>query len=101
MIICSAISPAVRFLNKPSLAVKQKSHFRGQPDCDEKQMVSRFSVGMKTVSTGLPSWVFIKKRRVPSSETYLDSTVSVDGVAVSFSRARKAFGKSVMSSKES
>src|SRR5436309_15705864 len=100
MIICSTISPAVRFRSRPSFAVKQKSHLSGHPDCDEKQIVSRFSVGMKTASTGRLSFVFIRKRLVPSSETYLDSTVSVEAVANSRNFARNGFVKSVLSLNE-
>src|SRR6476620_8872 len=100
MTICSTISPGVRFRSRPSFAVRQKSHLRGQPDCDEKQMVSRFSVGIKTASTGRPSDVFIRKRRVPSSETYFDSTVTVAGDAIASSFSRNDFGRSVISSNE-
>ena len=67
--ICSTISPAVSVRSRPSFAVRQKSHWSGQPDCEEKQMVSRRSSGMNTVSTGRPSRVFMRYRRVPSSAT--------------------------------
>jgi hypothetical protein len=43
--ICSTISPAVSVRSSPSFAVRQKSHCKGQPDCDEKQIVSRLSPG--------------------------------------------------------
>ena len=45
------------FLSKPSWAVKQKVHCSGQPDCEEKQIVSRRSSGIKTVSIGRLSGV--------------------------------------------
>ena len=53
--ICSTISPGVNERSRPSWAVRQKVHCSGQPDCEEKQIVSRRSSGMKTVSTGRPS----------------------------------------------
>ena len=34
------------------LGCQTKVHCKGQPDCEEKQIVSRRSSGMKTVSTG-------------------------------------------------
>ena len=45
----------------------------------------------------IPSAVFIKKRRVPSSDTYFDSTVRTEGVAIPPSFSRNAFGRSVIS----
>ena len=41
--ICDALAQgeSVKISSFGSFAVRQKSHFSGQPDCDEKQIVSR------------------------------------------------------------
>ena len=70
-----------------SFAVRQKSHF-STSGLRRKQIVSRFSVGMKTVST-----ISLGLHQIsPCSvrDTYFDSTVKTDAALIpaSFSRSK-------------
>ena len=75
---CPAISPAVKFLTRPILPVRQKPHAMAHPTCVEMQNVMDGVSGMKTASTRLESESSRANLRVPSTERWLATTFGVD-----------------------
>ena len=96
---CPMISAALRSRWKPCFPVEQKEQSRLQPTCDDTQSVARLPSGMSTVSTRPPPSMRISHLRVPSAESWRDSTAGGRTSATLASFSRSALPRLLMRSK--